>query len=287
MNYIGCGLGLRPTYINEILEGQSKSDWFEVITENLFTLPGFGRGQFFKKVLKVRESYPLALHGVSLNIGSSDPLSSAYITELKNLIQIIEPCWVSDHLCWTGVSGINLHDLLPLPYTLETIHHVVAKIEKVQNVIQQPLVLENVSSYFDYKASEMSEWEFISEITKRSGCRLLLDVNNVFVSAYNQGFNAEDFFRTIPAAMVQQIHLAGPSDMGTHMIDTHDTPIRDDVWIYYEKFINMVGPQNTLIERDGRFPTLLEIETEVLRAKSICKGVKLRNGGLRDSEISI
>lgn len=285
MKYLGCGVGLRGPYLNEIMNGDTQCDWFEAITENLFELPGFGRGAFFQKVLKIRQKFPISLHGVSLNIGSADDLSLKYLNELEFLVKEIDPCWVSDHLCWTGVNGVNLHDLMPLPYTREALKHVAAKVQKVQDVIQRPLVLENVSSYFDYKISEMSEWEFLSELVKLSGCRLLLDVNNIFVSSYNHGFKAEDYLFGIPHDHIQQVHLAGHSDNGTHMVDTHDQPIREEVWTLYKKLIARMGRVNTLVERDDNYPTLKELELDVLKAKLICEPQSLGRGDF--SEISL
>lgn len=277
MNYIGCGIGLRRPHYSDILNGKSQSDWFEVISENFFTMPGLDRSPLIKKVLKVREQYPIALHGVSLNIGSADQVSDLYLEELKQLIKLIDPCWVSDHMCWTGVSGVNLHDLMPIPYTFEALDHVVSKIHHVQEFIGRSIVLENVSSYFDYKSSEMQEWEFLKEAAQRSGCELLLDVNNIFVSSVNQGFDPNTFLDAIPVEKIRQVHLAGPSDKGAYMIDTHDRPVRENVWQLYEKLIQKAGPLNTLIERDENIPELSELEIEMLRAKHICEASMLSN----------
>lgn len=282
MNYIGCGIGLRPQYVKDVLERKSKSDWFEVITENLLPIPGFGRGKAFHNVMKIRTEYPMVLHGVSLNIGSSDPLSFDYLKSIKELYSIVQPEWVSDHICWTGVNNINLHDLLPLPYTKESLQHVANRINEVQDYLDRSMVFENASAYIDYRVTEMPEWVFLTELTKRTGCKLLVDINNIFVSSVNQNFDPFEYLSSLPKEAVKQIHLAGPTDKGSFLIDTHDQSVRDEVWVLYERALQLYGPRSTLIERDGNFPPLAELELEQQRAKKMCEKTYFSKGDLNE-----
>jgi len=249
---LGFGLGLRPPHYTAILAAQPAIDWFEVITENY--LVGGGRPLHFLDAIRAR--YPVVMHGVSLSIGSTAPLDLDYIASVRRLAGRCEPEWISDHLCWTGTDGANLHDLLPLPYTLEALEHLAPRIHRVQELLARPLVLENVSSYVSYTSSAMSEWAFLSELVERTGCRLLLDVNNVYVSSRNHGFDAREFLDGIPVEAVQQFHLAGHLDLGTHVIDTHDAPVRDEVWDLYAHALRRFGPVSTLLERDDNIPPL-------------------------------
>ncbi|MDE2026634.1 MAG: DUF692 domain-containing protein, partial [Patescibacteria group bacterium] len=205
--HLGFGLGLRTEHYEDILALTPPVDWFEIITEN-YLVPG-GKPLYYLD--KIREFYPMVMHGVSLSLGSSDPLDWDYLKQVKALAARIEPAWISDHLCWTGVNGLNMHDLLPMPYTYEMVRHVVSRLTQIQDYLKRPLLIENVSSYVNYKQSEMTEWEFINSILKQSGCYLLLDVNNVYVSAFNHGFDALDYLNAIPCEKVIQIHLAGHS----------------------------------------------------------------------------
>ena len=209
------------------------------------------------------------MHGVSLSIGSTDPLDRDYLRALKRLMQEIEPAWVSDHLCWTGVDGINSHDLLPLPYCEAAIAHVVARVQQVQDFLGREILLENLSSYVEYTASTMPEWEFVAEIARRSGCRLLLDVNNIIVSARNHGFSPLDYLAGIPGDRVWQIHLAGHSDYGDYVIDTHDHDVPTQVWSLYEAAIRRFGPISTMIERDDHIPPLAELVAELDMARTV------------------
>jgi hypothetical protein len=222
---------------------------------------------------RVRRDFPIALHGVSLSIGSTDPLDHAYLHELRDLAKRFEPAWISDHLCWTGVGGHNLHDLLPLPWTEETLEHVCARVREVQDVLGQRLVLENVSSYLAFSHSTMTEWEFITELAARADCDLLLDVNNVYVSAYNHRFDALAYLRAIPVERVAQIHLAGHTDCVTHLLDTHDAPVADPVWELYRETRRRFGRVSTLIEWDGDVPSLERVEDEALLARAIAAEV--------------
>jgi hypothetical protein len=208
---------------------------------------------------------------VSLSIGSSDPLDMHYLRSLRALAERVSPHWISDHLCWTGVSGRNTHDLLPLPYTEEALAQVVAKVEAVQDYLGRRILLENVSSYVSYKDSELTEWEFLAEIARRADCLILLDVNNIYVSAYNHGFDAEAYLDAIPAERVQQIHLAGHSNCGDHIIDTHDADVIDPVWDLYAKAIARLGPVSTMIERDDHIPPLADLVSELDRARRVAE----------------
>jgi uncharacterized protein (UPF0276 family) len=267
--YLGFGLGLRPQHYAEILEGDPAVDWFEIISEN-YMVPG---GRPLAMLEKIRARYPVVMHGVSMSIASSAPLDLDYLAELKKLIARVQPKWVSDHLCWTGVHGFNLHDLLPVPYTQEALNHVVPRVHKVQELLGRPLAIENVSSYVRYAHADMAEWEFLTELTRRTGCLLLFDVNNVFVSAFNHGYNPLDFIHGVPREPVVQFHLAGHSDMGTYVLDTHDHPIRAEVWDLYRAAVERFGPVSAMIERDANIPPLDEVVAELNQARAIAEDV--------------
>ncbi|MGE0154257.1 MAG: DUF692 domain-containing protein [Reyranellaceae bacterium] len=261
------GLGLRPQHYLEILDGPRRVDWFEAISEN-YMGPG---GKPLHYVERIRADYPLALHGVSLSIGASDPLNYAYLDALKALAARLQPLWLSDHLCWTGAQGRNTHDLLPLPYTEEALAHVAERVQRVQEHLRRELMLENVSSYVEFAHSTMSEWEFIAELCRRTGCLLLLDVNNVHVSAFNHGFDAREFLAGIPAERVRQIHLAGHSDLGTHIVDTHDAPVADPVWRLYAEALRRFGAVPTMIERDDDIPPFAALAAELDTARRVAR----------------
>ena len=265
--HLGFGLGLRPPHYTAVLETAPAVDWFELITENY--LVGGGRPLYFLDQIRAR--YPVVMHGVSLSIGSTAPLDLDYIGRVRRLAERCEPAWISDHLCWTGIAGTNLHDLLPLPYTAEALEHLAPRIERVQELIGQPLVLENVSSYVDFTSSAMSEWQFLTALTRRTGCRLLLDVNNVYVSSRNHGFDPREFLDGVPVEAVQQFHIAGHLDLGTHVIDTHDAPVRDEVWDLYAHAVRRFGPVSTLLERDDRIPALAELVAELEHARAVAR----------------
>jgi uncharacterized protein (UPF0276 family) len=271
------GLGLRPQHYVEILDGpavqgQGRVDWFEAISENYMGQNHVGGGgKPLHYVERIRAEYPLVLHGVSLSIGATDPLNIDYLDALKALADRLQPMWLSDHLCWTGAHGRNMHDLLPLPYTEEALAHVAARVDRVQEHLGRALVLENVSSYVEFVHSTMSEWEFIAQLSRRTGCGLLLDVNNIYVSAFNHGFEAQDFLAGIPVDRVRQIHLAGHSNMGTHIIDTHDAPVADPVWRLYADALRRFGPVPTMIERDDNFPPFAELVAELDIARGLAR----------------
>lgn len=266
---VGFGLGLRPTHYQHVLEQLPAVDWFEVISEN-YMIPG---GKPLHFLDKIRTHYPIAMHGVSLSLGGSDPLDRNYLSALKHLIDRVQPLWVSDHLCWTGVDAHNAHDLLPLPYTEDAVNHVADRIRQVQDTLGRQILLENLSSYVSFKESEMSEWDFIRAIAERADCLLLLDVNNVYVSAHNHNYNAQDFFKGIPMHRVWQIHLAGhtASTDGSLLIDTHDQAVCDPVWALYQEVIQQHGTINTMIERDGNIPPFEELFAELSIARQLAQ----------------
>lgn len=262
---LGFGLGLRPIYYPDILDAKPTVDWFEIISEN-FMVPG-GRPNVMLD--KIRADYPIVMHGVSLSIASTAPLDLDYLSALKTLAARIEPAWISDHLCWTGVDGLNLHDLMPIPYTREALDHVVERIARVQDFLGRRIALENVSTYVTFAESEMDEWSFVQMVAERADCWLLLDLNNIFVSAFNHDFDAATYLRAIKPERVIQMHLAGHSDCKTHKIDTHDQPICAEVFALYAEACKNLGPISTLIERDDNFPTFAELTAELDHARDI------------------
>ena len=262
---LGYGVGLRRQHYNHVLETRPTVDWFEVVSEN-FMVEG---GRALEVLEGVRANYPIVMHGVSMSIGSTDPLNRDYLRQLRDLARRFEPAWISDHLCWTGVAGRNLHDLLPLPYTEEAIRHVVARIREVQDVLERPILIENVSSYMAFADSTMTEWEFISAIANEADCGILLDINNIFVSAFNHRFDANDYIDAVPAERVVQYHLAGHSDHGTYLLDTHDHPVRDEVWALYERAARRFGAVSAIVEWDDNIPEFTELADTADRARTI------------------
>jgi len=265
--FLGFGLGLRTEHYNAILASKPDVDWFEALSEN-YMIPG---GKPLDFLTKIRENYPVVMHGVSLSIGSTAPIDKNYLRELRKLADRVEPAWISDHLCWTGVHGQNMHDLLPLPYTEEAAKHVAERVKIVQDFLGRQILLENVSSYASYIDSSMTEWEFISQISNEADCLLLLDVNNIYVSSYNHNFDAKAFIDGVPAKRVQQIHLAGHQNNGDYIIDTHDAPVIDPVWDLYAQALSRFGPVSTMIERDDHIPELEILVQELKIARDIAK----------------
>jgi uncharacterized protein (UPF0276 family) len=262
---LGFGLGLRTQHYQEILDTDPPVDWFEALTEN-YLVPG---GKPLHYLEAVRSRYPVVLHGVSLSIGSTDPLNRDYLAQLKALAERVEPAWISDHLCWTGLNGRNLHDLLPLPYTEEAVIHVSDRIRTVQDYLGRRLLIENVSSYLTYTDSCMSEWEFLSAVAGRADCLILLDINNIYVSSYNHGFDPGDYLRGVPVERVQQFHIAGHRNHGDYIVDTHDEAVIDPVWQLYAEAGRRFGAVSTLIERDDNIPPLAELLEELDHARRI------------------
>jgi hypothetical protein len=264
MKLTGFGLGLRTPHYEAMLN-ERRVDWLEVITEN-YLVPG---GKPLHYLERIRERFPLVMHGVSLSIGGTDPIDVEYLAAVRALAARIEPHWISDHLCWTGIDGANLHDLLPLPYTEEALASVVTNVERVQEALGRQILLENVSSYLTYRASEMSEWEFLREVAQRADCAILLDINNIYVSSVNHGFDPLTYLQAIPKERVRQFHLAGHSDLGGHLIDTHDHPIVEPVWTLYREAVARFGDVPTMIERDDNIPELSELVDELQIAREI------------------
>lgn len=263
--FAGYGLGLRKDHYRDFLETTVPVDFVEVISEN-FMVDG---GRPLDTLRRVRERYPVALHGVSMSIGSADGLDRTYLARLKALVDTVEPLFVSDHLSWSRHGNFNAHDLLPLPYTDEALDMVCANIDHAQDVLQRPMLIENPSSYIAFDGSAMTEWAFIDALCGRTGCHLLLDVNNIFVSAANHGFDPLAYLAGIPADRVRQVHLAGHSQGADMLIDTHDQPVPPSVWALYAQAMNRIGPVATMIERDDAIPPLAELLDELAIARSI------------------
>ena len=261
------GLGLRPPFYDEAARGTISVDWLEVISEN-FMVDG---GKPLHILEKVRSHYPIAFHGVSLNLGGTDPLDSNYLAKLKELTNQFEPMTISDHLCWTRHGGHHLHDLLPLPYAEDVIDHAAERIVQVQDMLGRQILIENLSSYAEFDWSEMSEWEFLIAVAERADCLLLLDLNNIVVSAHNHGFDPMDYLDAVPPARVAQHHLAGHSDSGSLKIDTHDHPVAESEWTLYDAALARFGSVPVCLERDDNIPPLTELveELELVRQRVV------------------
>lgn len=263
--FLGFGLGLRKDHYQDIIDTQPAVDWFEILSEN-YMIDG-GKPLYFLD--KIRQDYPMVMHGVSMSLGSADPINKDYLKQLKALIERVQPCWISDHLCWTGVHGKNMHDLLPLPYTEEAVIHMADKISQVQDYLGQQILIENLSSYITYKDDSMTEWEYLSAVCERADCNILLDVNNIYVSSYNHHFDAMDYINGVDPKRVWQHHLAGHTNDGNLILDTHDHDIIGPVWELYEQAAKRFGAVSTMIERDDNIPPLNDLLTELERAKTI------------------
>lgn len=264
-SFAGYGLGLRREHYRDFLDTDVPVDFVEVISEN-FMVDG---GQPLDILRRVRARLPVALHGVSMSIGSADGLKRDYLRKLRTLVEAIEPLFVSDHLSWSRFDHFNSHDLLPLPYTEETLAVVCRNIQQAQEAIGRPMLLENPSSYVSFAASSMTEWEFLAEMTRRTGCGLLLDINNIYVSSHNHGWDADAYLAGIPAERVRQIHLAGHTQGDDLLIDTHDQPVNTDVWTLYAKAMAKLGPVATMIERDDAIPPLAQLLDELDTARAL------------------
>ena len=263
--YLGHGVGLRPKHYGQFLESRPRVDWVEAISENFM---GIG-GRPLAVLEKVRRDIPVAVHGVSLSIGSSDPLNGAYLAQLSELVRRVEPAVVSDHLCWGSHGGRYVHDLLPLPFTEEALEHVAARVRQVQDRLGRQILLENVSSYLTYAESTLSEWDFLAEVAQRADCGILLDINNIFVSSKNHGFDPFDYLFAIPVDRVGQYHLAGHSDHGDYLLDTHDSAVCNEVWSLYREAVRRFGLVSTLIEWDEKIPELEVLVAESRKARAV------------------
>ena len=267
---LGVGVGLRPPHFSLFLKNPPSSvSWVEVVSENFMDGKFIEAGFATKNLEKVRQNLPVILHGVSMNLGSVDPLDRDYLKKLKKLVDQIQPAWISDHLCWTGVEGVNSHDLLPLPYTEEVLNWVARKIQRVQDFLKRRILIENPSTYLQFAQSDLTEWEFMNELARKADCGILLDVNNIFVSSVNHSFDPMRYLGAIARERVGQIHLAGHSVQDNHRIDTHDAPVCDEVWGLYEEAVKKFGKKSTMLERDANIPEWEEMERELFRIKKI------------------
>lgn len=266
---LGIGLGLRAPHYSHIAQSHPPLGWFEAISENYMGLSESGSGRPLKTLENFRRDYEIVLHGVSLSIGSTDELNFSYLTKLKELANLIQPKWVSDHLCWTGVAGENVHDLLPLPFTKEAINHLASRVHRVQDFLGRRILLENVSSYITFEHSEMTEWDFLSEISKSADCGILLDVNNVYVNSVNHGFDPVAYLKALPRERIGQIHLAGHSRQGDILVDTHDAPVCDEVWDLFREAVKLFGPVSTMVEWDAKIPDFPTLQAEANKASKI------------------
>lgn len=260
---LGLGLGLRSQHFEHILKNKPAVDWFEVISENF--MDSYGRPRHILQ--QIAAQYPVVMHGVSLSIGSTDPLNFDYLKSLKQLATEVQPAWISDHLCWTGVLTTNSHDLLPLPLNEESLQHVCNRIRQVQDYLERPLILENPSTYASFNNSTLTEWEFLSLMTEETGCGLLLDVNNVYVSSFNNDFDPVEYIKGIPHDKVVQMHLAGHQNCGNYIIDTHDREVTGQVWKLFQLTYQLVNDASILLEWDGNVPDFDVYHTELLKSK--------------------
>ena len=266
-HYLGFGLGLRRDHYQAVLDQRPAVDWFEILSEN-YMVAG-GKPLYFLD--RIRADYPMVMHGVSLSIGSTEALDVGYLRDLRGLAARVQPRWISDHLCFTGVQQQNLHDLLPLPYTEEAIAHVADRVTQVQDFLGRQILLENVSSYITYRHSTISEWEFLTAVAERADCLILLDINNVYVSSRNHAFDPTRYLHGVPAPRVRQFHLAGHTYQDHIAVDTHDQPVLDDVWKLYAEAVQRFGAISTMIERDDNIPELPELLSELEIARGIAK----------------
>ncbi|MDX1949357.1 MAG: DUF692 domain-containing protein [Rickettsiales bacterium] len=264
--FLGFGLGLRASHYDYILQNKPKIDWFEIITENYID----SHSGYIEFLQDIRELYPLVMHGVSLSIGGFDKINFEYLKKVKNLAEKINPEWISDHLCYTGFNNINTHDLLPIPYNKQMLSHIAERIKIVQDYLERNIILENPSSYIEFENSTMSEHQFLAELAEKADCGLLLDVNNVFVSSFNHKFDAKKYIDFIPAERIVQIHLAGHTNKGDVIIDTHDNFVIDKVWDLYQYATHQKGRISTMIEWDNNIPLFEVLESELLKAKKLC-----------------
>jgi uncharacterized protein (UPF0276 family) len=268
---LGYGLGLREPHFGHLMRTPPADwgvDWFEIVSENFI-----GHRGYASEVLDaVAANRPVVMHGVSLSIGSTDPLDTAYLDAIAALAERVRPAWISDHLCWTGVAGLNSHDLLPMPLSEASLDHVAGRVRQVQDRLGRPLILENPSTYLEYRSSQMPECDYLARLAEMTGCGLLLDVNNVHVSAFNHGFDPVAYIEAIPAERIVQVHLAGPSDRGTHLVDTHDSPVPDAVWPLYALVQERTGGVSTLLEWDSNIPPYADLLAELDKARAVAAG---------------
>lgn len=271
---LGVGVGLRAPHVEHVLAKAPRVAWFEVIAENFMVQGGRPR----QNLERVRERYPVIPHGVALYVGSAGGLDREHLRRWAELIRRVDPPWVSDHLCWGSVDGRTSHDLLPLPYTPEVARLCAEAIREIQDTLERPFAIENVSSYAEFRASTMTEWQFLAEVAERADCGILLDVNNIYVSSVNHGFDPRTYLRAIPAERVAQLHLAGHAPHDGFIIDTHDRPVADPVWDLYAEALELLGPTPTLLEWDDQLPTFPELEAEAAKASALLAAEVRRAG---------
>jgi hypothetical protein len=269
----GFGLGLRPEHFGDFIASPQAVDWLEILSDN-YLVPG---GKPLHYLDRIRRDYPLAMHGVAMNLGSCDPLDRNYLRSIRELADRVEPAIISDHLCWTGVAGMHLHDLLPLPYSEEAVRHVAVRIRQAQDFLGRRLTIENVSTYLEAQAP-MTEWEFVRAVAEEADCDLLVDINNIYVSSRNHGFDPLDYLRALPEKRVRQFHLAGHTDYGDCCIDTHDHPVCDAVWQLYRNAAGLFADVPVMIERDDRIPPLSELVGELAHARDLAAGIGAQPG---------
>lgn len=260
-----AGVGLRAPHVRQVLAERPRIAWLEVHSENYYA----DGGTALAALDRIRADYPLSLHGVGMSLGSTDPFDTAHLAKLKRLVDRCEPELVSEHLCWSGAGGRHLNDLLPLPYTEEALAHVCRRVAQVQDFLGRELAVENVSSYLAFADATIPEWEFVAAVARRTGCKLLVDVNNIYVNAANHGFDADTYLAAMPAEAIAEIHLAGFDDIGSCLIDTHGAPVAPDVWALYARAIARYGPRPTLIEWDIDIPPLDTLLAEAAKAQSV------------------
>jgi len=268
---LGFGVGLRTQHLPDILSGGPRVDWFEIISENFMDHAGYTS----QVVDRLAGEVPIVMHGVSLSIGSTHSFNRDYLDKLKTLAKRVNAIWISDHLCWTGLGSHNSHDLLPLPLNEEALQHVTQRVREVQDFLERPLVIENPSSYVQFRSSSMPEWEFISRLAEATKCGILLDVNNVYVSAHNHRFDPEHYIRSLPHEQVVQIHLAGPTHCGEYLIDTHDAPVPARVWELYALAQKLTGGVSTLLEWDAQIPDYPDLLAELDKARHLMSSGEL------------
>src|SRR4051812_32969776 len=279
--HLGLGVGLRNQHFPYLMRHDPQVDWFEIISENFMDNYGHAR-HVLERMAAIR---PLVMHGVSMSVGSTDPLDWQYLKSLKALADFVQPVWISDHLCWTGVANVNTHDLLPMPLNEESLKHVKNRVRQIQDFLERPIVLENPSTYLEFKASTITEWDFLSEVARATGCGLLLDVNNVYVSGYNHGFDPEHYLRSLPFESIVQIHLAGPTDCGSYLVDTHDQPVPTPVWHLYKLAQELTGGVSTLLEWDANIPDFPGLVEELRKAEAVLQGA-IPDASIRASDAS-
>ncbi|HEY9754770.1 MAG TPA: DUF692 domain-containing protein [Oculatellaceae cyanobacterium] len=277
---LGIGVGLRVPHYSYILERKPKVGWFEIISEN-FMIPG---GRPLEVLDEILQNYAVVQHGVAMYMGSSDPLNKQHLQDLKKLVARTKTPFLSDHLCWGSVNGKYSHDLLPLPYTKASAKHVAERIKYVQDFLETPVCVENISSYTEYTLSEMTEWQFLSEVTELADCGILLDVNNIYVASYNHGFDPLEYLNNVPHDRVAQIHLAGHTQCDGYILDTHDDHVKDEVWQLYKRAIELCGPTNTLLEWDGNFPKFQSLWAEAKKAEKFLKATNKKSKEINNSK---